>query len=160
MDAEQYLDRPVDHSAEFTRRVADLGEQVSRALGAPVRQDSDMNYNPGQLLVVHLDAAGRPTGSDTDAAWAATVAVSSRGPLWALLAGRAGAGPRVWVSTATAELEDGPGAAAVGAITAVMTAAGLQRVPDADLDRLVPGRVTEMDGLPATVRDALFCEVC
>ena len=160
MDTEQYLDRPIDYSAGFARWVADIGEQLSRALGAPVRHDSDMNYNAGQLLVAHLDAAGRPTGGETGAAWAVTAAVSSRGPLWALLAARAGAGPRVWVSTGAAELEEGVGAAAAGVIAEVMAVAGLERVPDTDLERPAPGHVTEMDGVPATVREALFCEVC
>jgi hypothetical protein len=160
METEHYLERPIDYSAGFTRRVAEIGERLSAELGVPVRQDSDMNYNPGQLLVVHLAAGGGPVAEETGAAWRITVVVSSRGPLWALLAGRAGDRPRVWLATAAADVEHGAGSAVVTAIARVLTAAGLERLPDADLDRPAPGQVTQMDGAPATLREALFCEVC
>ncbi len=160
MELERYLEQPIDYSADFTRRVAELGELVSAALGVPVRQDSDMNYNPGQLLVVNLNAAGEPVAEETGASWKITVAVSSRVPLWALLATRAGDRPRRWLTAAAADVEHGAGSAAVTAIARVLTAAGLERVPDEDLDRAAPGQVTQMDGAPATLREALFCEVC
>ncbi len=139
MDLERYLEQPIDYSADFTRRMADLGEQLSALLGVPFRQDSDMNYNPGQLLVVNLNAAGEPVAADTGAGWRVTVAVSSRAPLGALLA-------------AVADVEHGAGSAAVTAIARVLTVAGPERVPDKHLYRAALGQVTQMDGAPANLR--------
>jgi hypothetical protein len=157
---EHCLARPIDYSPGFTLRVGEIGERLSAELGVPVRQDSDMNYNPGQLLVVHLDAGGGPAAEETGAAWRLTVAVSSRGPLWALLIARAGHRPRLWLHTPAADVEHGAGSDVVTAVARVMAAAGLERLPDADLDRPAPGQVTQLEGVPATLREALFCEVC
>lgn len=41
-----------------------------------------------------------------------------------------------------------------------MGEAGLRKVPGEALARPAPGHRTELDGLPATVRDVLFCELC
>ena len=154
---ERFLDAPVDYSTEFTDRVRGLADALAAALGAPVRHETDMNYNPGQLLVVYLGPNGTVTGDEVAADFAVKIAVSSRGPLWALLASRKGAGPREWFPGSISDVQSG---SVLGTIEKTMGEAGLARVPDESLERPVPGRVTELDGAPATVRDLLFCELC
>jgi hypothetical protein len=153
----RYLDAPVDYSAEFSDRVAELGRALAETLGVPVRHEEDMNYNAGQALVVYLAADGSPTGDEAAGASALRVWLSARGPLWTVLGARRGDGEREW----HIEPDAGPPAGNVLAgIGTRLAAAGLTRVPADILDQPVPGHETELDGMPATVRDVLFCELC
>lgn len=156
----RFLDAPVDYSPEFTERVNALAESLSAMLGAPVRHETDMNYNPGQLLVVYLLASGAVSSDERAASHAVKVAVSSKGPLWAMLVSRKGDHELEWFPSAVSGIEDGQAGDVVAAIERTMQAAGFDRVPDSMLEEPVPGRVTELDGAPATVRDFLFCELC
>lgn len=155
----QYYDAPVDYSKSFDERIAGLAGKLSHALGVAVRHDTDMNYNAGQRITVLLTGEGKPTSDIGVASYRVTAMVSSKGPLWALSVWRTGAGPREWVVASLDELA-GVDDAALTAIAKTMDEAGLRRVPDEVLDEEVEGHVTEMDELPATVRDVLFCEVC
>ncbi|MGQ0778308.1 MAG: hypothetical protein ACT4NY_28520 [Pseudonocardiales bacterium] len=157
---QRFLDAPVDYSLEFTERVNDLADSLSAALGVPVRHDTDMNYNPGQLLIVYLLPGGSVTSDERAASHAVKVAVSSRGPLWAMLVSRKGDRELEWFPSTVGEIEDGSAGDVFATIERTMQAAGLVRVSDNTLEELVPGRVTELDGAPATVRDLLFCELC
>jgi hypothetical protein len=154
----QYYDAPVDYSKSFDERVATLAKALSDELGGlPVRHDTDMNYNAGQRVSAMLTADGKPTADVASAIFRITAVVSSKGPVWALMPWHKDG--RTWVPVPVPEL---PGAAdsVLAAITKTMAAAGLRQVPDEVLNDEVEGRVTEMDELPATVRDVLFCEVC
>jgi hypothetical protein len=154
----QYYDAPIDYSKPFQERVAGLAEQLSEALGADVRHETDMNYNAGQRITVLLTGAGAPTSGIEAASFRVAVMISSRGPVWALGLWKKG-GPREWLVASPGELA-GIGDRVMTAISATMEAAELRRVPDEVLDDEAEGHVTQMDELPATVRDVLFCEVC
>jgi hypothetical protein len=149
----QYLDRPIDFSESFRHRVSQIRDSVAAAIGVPVEHDTDMNYRAGQLLTVYLGPSGVPVADSSVAATMLRVAVSSRGPLWTLMAWHQDS-PRHW---SPAPVPSGEPAVMIGKVAA---AAGLQRVPPERLDELVPGHETDMDGAPATLRDVLFCEVC
>jgi hypothetical protein len=161
MDLNEFFGRPADYSQEFTNRVAGLAEELSTVLGVTVGHERDMNYRAGQLLTVHLGPDGTATGDAAQAWGAVKTAISSKGPLYALLAFRKKPGTNEWfpvgVSAAAREVAAG---GALAAIVGVMRAAGLEQVPESTLDDPVPDHLTEMDDLPATVRDVLFCEVC
>ncbi|MGH2707055.1 MAG: hypothetical protein ACRDJK_02030 [Actinomycetota bacterium] len=120
-----------------------------------------MNYNPGQMLVIYLFSDGSVTADERKASLSLKIAVSSRGPLWATLAFRKGEHDLEWLPCSITEIgKNSRGDKVLQAIDNEMQAAGLSRVPDEILGELVPGRITELDGLPATVRDLLFCEIC
>lgn len=155
---EQYAEAAPDYSREFTERVGRLGETLSAALGVAVRHDDDMNYNAGQRLTVHLDADGVPTSDEAKARYALKAVVSSKGPLWTVLGFVRGTDPRVWSPLPLREMGE-PARSASQKIAEVLGPTG-SRVDEELLDRPVPGRVTELDGAPATVRDVFFCEVC
>jgi hypothetical protein len=158
---EAFLAAPVDYSVEFTARVGALGRELSTALAAKVEHDNDMNYNPGQKLQVWLRPDGRATSDPATASYRLTVVVSSRGPLWSLYGYRGfGPGAQVWYPCPVADIAALPGAAGVfHAVDECMRAAELRRVPDAVLEQPAPGHLTQLDGLPATLRDVLFCEI-
>lgn len=155
----QYYDNPVDYSKEFDERVGRLADELRGALGVDPRHETDMNYNAGQRVSVLLTGDGVPTEDPAAAGYRLTIVVSSRGPVWARMAWRKGTNAREWFP-ATAEEAAPAGGKVMDAVATVMTAAGLRQVPDDVLDDELQGRVTEMDELPATVRDVLFCEVC
>jgi hypothetical protein len=155
----QYFDAPVDYSKSFDERVAKLAEALSDELGGvAVRHDTDMNYNAGQRVSVMLTADGKPTADIAAAKYRITAVISSKGPLWALIPWQKVDG-RAWVPVSVLELA-GIGDTVLAAMAKIMDAAGLRQVPDEVLGDEVEGRVTELDELPATVRDVLFCEVC
>jgi hypothetical protein len=158
-DWEPYLHAAIDYSAEFSERVAELGRALSAELGHPVGHDTDMNYRAGQLLVLYLGPDGASTGDQLGAATMLRIAVSSRGPLWTLLAWRQDA-PRHWSPVPLASIPGEHAARTIATIERVLTAVGLHRVPEHRLDDPVPDAVTDLDGAPATLRDVLFCEVC
>lgn len=155
----QYFDAPVDYSKSFDERVARLAETLSDALGVEVQHDTDMNYNAGQRISVLVTGDGKPTSDIGSADHRVTALVSSKGPLWARAAWRKG-GPREWLVSSPQAVADSGGDAVLTTIAETMDAADLRQVADEVLDNAVEGRVTEMDELPATVRDVLFCEVC
>ena len=159
---EAFFAAPIDYSKEFSARVGALGRELSTALGAKVRHDDDMNYNAGQKLEVYLGPDGRATSDRAIASYQLAVVVSSRGPLWTLYGvRRRGSSAQVsWYPCPVADIADLPGAAAVfQAVDDCMRAAELRRVPDDALKQPAPGHLTQLDGLPATVRDVLFYEI-
>lgn len=157
---QRFLNAPIDYSPAFTERVSNVAQNLSTALGVPVRHNTDMNYNPGQLLAVHLLPDGSATSDERAASHSVSVAVSSRGPLWAMLVFHKGDRELEWFPSTVAEIEGQRADEVLATIERTLHAAGLERVPDTTLEELVPGRVTELDGAPATVRNLLFCEVC
>jgi hypothetical protein len=148
-----YLAAPIERSEQFAERVAAVGQRLSAVLGIPVHHDADMNYRAGQLLTAYIGPDGAPVAADEGAGTMLRVAVSSRGPLWTLMAWRQDT-PRRGSPTAV------PAGDPVPMIAAVLADAGLQQVPPDRLDDPVPGHETDLDGAPATLRDVLFCEVC
>jgi hypothetical protein len=154
----QYYDAPIDHSTSFDERVAKLADTLSAELGVPVDQDTDMNYNAGQRVSVLVTGDGKPTLDPDSANYRVSVLVSSKAPLWARMVWRK-TGPREWRPAPVSEIADNADTV-LRRIAETMDAAGLRQVPDDVLEDGVDGRVTEMDELPATVRDVLFCEVC
>jgi hypothetical protein len=148
-----YLDQPIDYSEAFRDRVAALGAAVSTALGVPVGHDTDMNYRAGQLLTVYIGPDGAPVADRAAAGAMLRVAISSRGPLWTVMAFGQDS-PRHWSPTAV------PTSPVLVPIEAALTGAGLGRVPSDRLDDVVPNHETDLDGAPATLRDVLFCEIC
>ena len=156
-----FLDAPVDYSDAFDARVASLAQAISAKLDVSVRHETDMNYNPGQLLVIYLLSDGSVTTDERRSSYSLKIAVSSRGPLWAIFVFRKGEGSLEWVPSSVTDIcGSDRGREVLQAIESELKAAGLSRVPDEILEELVPGRVTELDSLPATVRDLLFCELC
>lgn len=151
----EYFDVPVDYSPEFTGKVAGLGRDLGAELGVRVEHDTGMDYSNGQELTVYMSADGSPTSDEVAAALAYHVCVSSKGPLWMLSGGRKTHQPREWrdVTGGQVDADD-----VRRVIDEHMARARLDRVPDHALEDPVPGHLTEMDGLPATVRDVLFHE--
>lgn len=161
MDIQQYFTHRPDYSREFTERVRALADDISSAVGVPVKHQSDMNYSVGQQIRIYLTDDGLPIPDEPVASLALSVAISSKGPLYTLLAWHKRQEPSGWFPIAPDEVLSASRTGKVAdAVHRVMRKAGLSRVPEQVLDQLVPGQVTDMDGAPATVRDVLFCEVC
>jgi hypothetical protein len=161
VEVQPYLDRRPDYSREFTERVALLAERVAVAVGVPVTHQTDMNYSVGQQIRIYLTEDGSPVPDEQAATSALSVAVSSKGPLYTLLAWHRRQHPPTWLPTPPTEVLVAPRAkAVVEAVDTIMAAASMGHVPEEMLDQPVPGHVTDMDGAPATVRDVLFCEIC
>ena len=158
----RYLDSPIDYSTEFTERVAGLGVALSARLRVEVRHKNDMNYNPGQQLIVYLTSEGSPVQEERAAHSFLEICISAKGPLWAILVLSAHPTSNFWYPSTLAAIsnDNGVAGATFEAISEVMASAGLNRIGEEVLSELVPGRVTELDGAPATVRDLLFCELC
>lgn len=155
-----FLDHPIDYSESFTERVENLAQSLSTVLNVTVHHGSDMNYNPGQTLTVYLLSDGSVTPEPRAARCSLKIVISSRGPLWALLVLRKEAQELEWFPSSVNELRGEHASEVVAAVGRTMEEAGLDRVADEDLEQWVPGRVTQLDGAPATVRDVLFCELC
>lgn len=147
------LSRPVDYSAAFTAKVERLARQLSDELGAKVRHEDHMNYRAGQIVRIWADEDG-PAEDEADATGALDLLVSSKGPLFAL-------GYRAKESNHLSSLGSVPShlLPLEELVRAVTESDGLVRIAWRELNLPAPGSVTEMDGAPATVMEALFMEV-
>jgi hypothetical protein len=154
-----YLREPVDHSDTFRERVAALARTIAAELDAEVRHDADTRYPGGHRLTVFLDADGAPTEDQDAASTMVKAAVSARGPLWTFLAWRQES-PRYWAPFPVGDIPGAQAKTTLAAIETTLTGAGLAHVPESHLDDEAPGCRTTLDDAPATIRDALFCEVC
>ena len=159
---ERALAAPADYSPEFTRRVAELREDLAAALDVPVEHDADMNYASAQRLAVYLTRSGAVADAPVDADFRLHAYVSSRGPLFALVAlhrqaGVAAVGQhwRVLVEQRwpefVAKLSD--------ELRTLLVERGLQEVPSSLLTKPAPNHVTEMDSAPADTFQVLFSEL-
>jgi hypothetical protein len=149
-----------DYSPEFSARVSDLARELSRTLETTVTVDADMNYRAGQSLSFKLTV--QPSRAGGKESIEVRVYISSKAPLFGVyildVKGR---------FTREGEIghpvpEDRLPASAREVIERcrrVLTQHGYREVPRDLFDEPVPGCLTEMDGLPASVFQALFAEV-
>jgi hypothetical protein len=157
----RFVDAPVDRSQAFTDRVAQLRTELSGRLSASISHDDDMNYNAGQKLGLLLSGGGSPTTDARSATYALSIWISSKGPLWTFLLHRGEEGSLVWRPCRLNELQESPSLRQLpDTIADFLHDRGLSYVNEEVLEELVEGKETEMDGVPATVRDVLFCEIC
>jgi hypothetical protein len=157
---EGHKDAPVDYSPAFSARVSQLGDSLSTRLNVTVGYQRDMNYAAGQQIVIFLDRDLSVTSTEAEASYSLRVCVSSKGPLWALLL-CARKGSQTWEFIDISAILGSPDATGgIAGIRDVMDAAGLTEIPHDSLEHLVPGKETDLDGAPATVRDVFFCEIC
>lgn len=158
---DQYLDSPADYSKECEERISGLGKELSRLLAVPLSHGSDMNYNAGQRLGTYLLADRSPTQDPQAATYSLGLWISTKGPLWTLLLHRGEPGRTEWFPTPLSEVADTPeGASLLHTIEAYLRSKDYTRIPEEALEEMLPGKETEMDGAPATVRDVFFCETC
>jgi hypothetical protein len=144
---QKYLSEPVDYSPTFTARVAELAALVRQSTGLPVIHNASMDYSAAQKLVLV------PQGSTT---CQVRVHISSRGPLFAVVyySSQRGSWHQNAPSAATEECRK-----LVECATSVLRKRGLLEIPAADWSTPAPGKMTDMDGIPATVFDVLFSEL-
>lgn len=153
------LKAPIDFSEIFTAKASAVARQIESVLGFPPHHAMQMDYRAGQILTVYFDSNGLPIRDERGSKTAVKVAISSRGPLFALLAYQRS--DIAWSPTPIAEILRSPAVEnAVDSIRSALHGSELTEISENELDELVPGFVTELDGSPATLRDVLFCELC
>ena len=147
-----------DVSDQFTSKVADLCRKLEADSGLKLAHVKEMNYRSSQRLQLCLDASGSPSPPPV-AKWLVEFFLSSKAPLFAY---------RIFERTSEAEESWQPKspksdpAEALPLLTRVAEA--LERhdwafVSASEWGTIAPGCSTEMDGVPATVFEALFAEL-
>ena len=152
--------REPDYSPAFTARVSDLAARLSTLLDVSIRHDSRMNYRVCQMLELFVSDDSRLVPKEAEAANRLKIAISALAPAWTVLASRRGDRPSEWTPTSAEEVWARLGTDVRSVVVGTMEDAGLHHVREAELDRWVEGAVTDMDGVPANVREFLFCELC
>jgi hypothetical protein len=157
----QALNAPRNDGAQFTALVAAFGQQFSSTLQLPIRHETDMNYCAGQSLRFELRAK-QPNSSPKNlgALFEVMVFLSSKAPVFAWYCfDRHGVfskahfpllGPNQWPDSVRLM---------VSRLQPILVKAGWREVPFEILDAPAQNCVTDLDGSPATVFDALFAEI-
>src|SRR5690348_5945190 len=160
-----------DRSEAFTHRVGGICATLSRSLSLPLKHDPDMEYAAAQQIVLWLDSRFAAVESQTRARLQVSALISSKGPFFMTLFRRLDQVdseeascrglPRTgncWVRAdrhllprevekSGAELENS------------LQMLGYHRIPERELSKSVPGKLTQLDGLPATIEQVLFSEM-
>lgn len=151
---------PVAYSQEFSEQVAALGKELSELLGMPVRHDADMNYRAGQSLEFEVQAPSPRRRKPVPVQ--VRVYVSGKGPLFGLFCvdgQRIFDRPEQMGDQVPCKVLSGAAGSAVETVRQFFTQKGFQEVDQEFFQIKVPGSLTELDGLPATVFEALFAEI-
>src|SRR5260370_26493600 len=145
-----------------TRFKCDWSSDVCSSDLDEVRHKNDMNYNPGQQLIVYLASEGSPVQEERAARSFLEICISAKGPLWAILVLSAHPTSNSWYPSTLAAISNDNGVvgATFEAISEVMASAGLNRIGEEVLSGVVPGRARELDGPPGTVLHVRFCDLC
>lgn len=148
------LSAPPDYSEGFRERMEALCSRLQPLVDAPVYLDSDMNYASAQKLSVFVDREQRPVPRDAESSCRELVfLISSRADLFAAVELERNSGNEWRVSRAAAASR------LSSKLAGVIEEAGYEAVHEGVLSEMAPGRVTEMDGAPATVFQVLFSEM-
>jgi hypothetical protein len=157
----QALNAPRVDGAKFTAHVSAFGQQFSSSLQLSVRHETDMNYCAGQSLRFEVRAA-QPDSSPRSlgSLFEVMLFLSSKAPVFAWYCfDRHGViskahfpllGPNQWPDKVRLM---------VSRLQPVLVKAGFQEVPFEILAAPAQNYVTDLDGLPATVFEALFAEI-
>lgn len=151
-----------DYSAAFTSRVTALAAALALDASIPVSHDADMNYRHGQSLsFISVDPLGhRPMSRSGPIE--VRVYVSSCANLYAIYcfdlkqAYMPSGGLNHPISL---DLIPEFARRQIEACRRVMNSHGYAEVSPLLFDELAPGCLTDMDGLPANIFQALFAEV-
>lgn len=153
----------------FTTQVKSLAHVIGDALSAEVEHEEDMNYSSGQRIVVWLSEPCRVVAPyDAQAKYRLVDIVSSRGPFFALVILKLSATTdlnahreqpeRIWESVGEESLPANVKRLRQR-VAALMQTKGYKLLEEPLLSQQVQGRVTELDGKPATVFEVLFSEL-
>jgi len=151
---------PVAYSTEFSERVAALGRELSVVLGLPVRHDADMNYRAGQSLEFELQMHSPQRRKAV--LIEVRVYVSAKAALFGLLCldrKRGFIRPDQIGDQVSCKILSGESGSAIEKVRQFFIQKGFQEVDEELFQVKVPGALTELDGLPATVFEALFAEI-
>jgi hypothetical protein len=154
-DIQAALDALPDRSPGFTAEVQRLGAALQAALGVSLKHDSDMNYANGQKLAVGVLEDGTAVEMQRSH-FEVDIYISSKGRFYAMLFLQRVRGNE-WK---TLDPEVALGAPALlRTIRGTLAHAGYKELAGAQLWDTVPGHLTEMDGVPATLFAVLFSEI-
>lgn len=142
-----------DYSVSFTRKIAALRGVLESNGCTPCFHDDNMDYASGQLLRLFLARSGECT-SPQEAHYCIGAYISSCGPYFAWRAWENR--PDAWVL-----LESFPDVvrSTMTHVDTLLEEHGLSRLEGQVLETVVPGRMTRLEGKPATVFEVLFSEL-
>jgi hypothetical protein len=158
-----------DYSEAFTDKVRRMAKSLETKLKVKVEHDDDMNYRSSQSIIVWLNGACQPVEPySTRAVYRLIDYVSSKGPFFTLVTfelcqSKAGANGKkdlgkgsYWIRATNAPLDLAP---LVIVIRKFMKTHHYHQLDGSILDQQVDGKVTDLDGKPATVFEILFSEL-
>ena len=155
------LKSPPRYHAQFTEDVAALGQKLSGELGVLVKHETDMNYCVGQSLRFETRVKKPGLGARSKGSlFEIMVFISSKAPVFASYCfdrqGLLTTASFPWIAPDLL-----PDSVRDLRTTAhrVLEAAGLREVEFGLLSLPAPNCSTDMDGVPATVFEALFAEI-
>jgi hypothetical protein len=164
------LRQPADYSERFVQTVDALKEALVDRLGMDAHHDKDMNYSVAQQIIFFADDDGSLVKPGSNYRYRIVILITSRAPMYTFVFQR-----RTQVTDEFKKLGlPGPGeyhlrtaekelpVRLLGRLSEMSTALeedGYLHIEGRVLRELAPGRHTEMDGVPATVFQALFSEM-
>jgi len=158
----KWIDGPVDYSPEFSAVARAVAKRISDHTGLVWRHDEDMNYSAGQRLNTTFSPEGSPIArEDETGTFMVIIYLSSRAKVWSVLVRQLQIDKKygsIW-NTAPLGAERPWLLKAIRAVSEVLHSLGWIRIADSELDAVVEGHVTELDGKPATLFEVLFSEL-
>lgn len=162
-DIQDIVDRAVknapDYSVPFSRKVAALAQRVEDLTGLAVVHGQSMDYCPGQYVGIRLgDDAGRSPRTRFEARFY----ISSKADLFFVYLSDALGRTRNHRGNSHPLAVDALPAMArhiVFAVRNLLVENSYREVPYALYDKQAAGCLTQLDGLPATIFEALFAEI-
>jgi hypothetical protein len=151
---------PAAYSKEFSEQVAALAKDLSGLLQRPVRHDSDMNYRAGQNLEFDVQAASPRSKSPVPVQ--VRVYISGKAPLFGVYCierRRVFERSELMGDQIPSQVLTGEPASTINKVRQLLAKEGYQEVEEELFPIKVPGALTELDGLPSTVFQALFAEI-
>lgn len=163
------LEAPPNYSEEFAVWVEEVAAAIAARLGVNVEHNSDMNYSVAHQIVIKYDDDGHPAQPDKGYRYRLIVLLSSRGKFYTIVVYRrtdVGCDYREYglPSAGTYHLrfdyrEQEGIQSSLESIRGVLQNVDVHEVDPDYLNEYVPGKVTEMDGVPATLFQVLFSEL-
>ncbi len=149
------------HRADFSPAFADQTGRIACAIselaGVPAEHVTDMNYSACHRIRVAFDSAFTPVAISGDSVqWRVDFLLSSKARYYTRVLFEKTA--NVWRSETFGRLLE-PASKIVATISESLDGEGWQFVDCSELQVKAGGLLTEMDGIPATLFEALFTEL-
>lgn len=162
LEIQRALESPVDYSQAFTFRVESISRALCSALGKAIKHDADMSYRAGQYLSF-LVSDKQQADTSRSPSVEVRVYVSSKGKFFAIYCFDLASSFMPAETTINHPISPQyfPAFLERTVTTCRIVASEFEytEVEYSLFRQLAPGCLTEMDGQPATIFEALFAEV-